>query len=210
MSFGTRLHECIFAQDFQTIKVAGMDVPVKFGVQALEEIQQKYGLLSTYEKELKGLKPKKTKKGTKPVFEVVEAGVQPVTDGILAMIHCGCRERHYDLTGVTDEEIINSIELTYPALRLLVLEGFSKNFIVEEEKSAGTAEEDEEEKPFNFARVLRNGMKLGFSEEEIATMYLSKIINIFKDIDKERKEIEAQKLFEEEQKEIERMYNSQD
>ena len=55
MSFGKKLHEAIFYRESDTIRIAGEDVPVKFGIAALEEVESKYGTLEAYEKKLKGL-----------------------------------------------------------------------------------------------------------------------------------------------------------
>lgn len=129
MSFGTRLHESIFSQEMKTIKVAGMDVPVKFGIMALEEIQEKYGTLIEYEQKLKKIPPKGML--TKDALEKLNGGSRisaPVADGIIAMIHCGCRARNYDLTGVTDEELISAVEMPFFELRELVINEFNKNF----------------------------------------------------------------------------------
>lgn len=60
-------------------------------------------------------------------------------------------------------------------------------------------------KPLNFARILRNGIQMGFKEYEIANMYLSKYILILRDIKDERKEVEEQRKTEEEAKEIEKL-----
>ena len=57
----------------------------------------------------------------------------------------------------------------------------------------------------NFVRILRNGIQMGFTEQETAGMYLSKYILLIRDIRKEREEIEERKRFEEEQAEIEKL-----
>ena len=120
MSFGKGLHQAIFSQDILTIKIAGEDVPIRFGIQALEEIEEKYGTLEEYEHLLKGIK---SKKGLK------KSDTAPVMDGLIAMIHCGCRARGYDLTGVTDDEILGAVDLIFPKLRTLVIVEFNRNFI---------------------------------------------------------------------------------
>lgn len=57
----------------------------------------------------------------------------------------------------------------------------------------------------NFARILRNGIQLGFTEKEIAIMYLSKYIMLLRDIRAERREIDERRRAEEEQKEIQKL-----
>jgi len=65
--------------------------------------------------------------------------------------------------------------------------------------------EPDEETPFNFVRILRNGIQLGFNETEIAVMYPVKIMRMAQDIRAEREEIEERKRFEEEQAEIRKL-----
>ena len=131
MSFGKKLHEAIFYRESDTIKIAGEDVPVKFGIAALEEVETKYGTLEAYEKELKGLTG--NEKGEP------EIKTAPVIDGIIAMIHCGCMEKDYDLSGVTDREIRGALDMNFWELRNMVIENFNKNF----------TEQDEDEKKQN-------------------------------------------------------------
>lgn len=57
----------------------------------------------------------------------------------------------------------------------------------------------------NFARILRNGIQLGFTEKEIAAMYLSKYIMLLRDIRAERREIDERRRAEEEQREIQKL-----
>lgn len=129
MGFGTRLHESIFNKEIKTVKVAGMDVPVKFGISALEEVQEKYGTLIRYEQKLKGIMPKdEAVRDALDMLAGSDYASEPVTDGIIAMIHCGCWAKDYDLVGVTDGEIISALEMPYPELRTLVIEEFNKNF----------------------------------------------------------------------------------
>lgn len=130
MGLGERLHQSIFERELSFITIAGISVPVKFGISALDEIQCKYGSLGEYEKALKDIADKKTI--AKDVVKG-ERSVKPVMDGILAMIHCGCKARGQDLTGVTDEEILGALDGQYYKLRLLVIEEFNKNFVEPED-----------------------------------------------------------------------------
>ena len=127
MSFGKKLHEAIFYRESDTIKIAGEDVPIKFGIAALEEVETKYGTLEAYEKELKGLTWNDKGEPEEVSKSVVKAA--PVIDGIIAMIHCGCMEKEYDLSGVTDREIRGALDMNFWKLRDYVLESFNKNFI---------------------------------------------------------------------------------
>lgn len=145
MSLGERLHQSIFESELSTITVAGVTVPVKFGISALDEIQSKYGSLEEYELALKEITSDK-KTVAKNMVRKNNRSVQPVMDGIIAMVHCGCKARGLDLTGTTDQEILGALDGQYYKLRNLVIAEFNKNFI----------EPDDDEKPKKATRTRRS------------------------------------------------------
>lgn len=128
MSKGKDIHRAIFNQEVATIEIAGEDIPIKFSLAALEEVQEKYGTLTEYEKQLKGLQDKRKKKTDPPSIKAA-----PVIDGLIAMIHNGCMAKDYDLAGVTDRELRGALEGNFWELRELVLTEFNKNFIEPDE-----------------------------------------------------------------------------
>ena len=125
MSLGKELHKAIFCKELDTIRIAGEDVPIKFAIAALEEVQIKYGTLQNYEEQLKD---PQAKSDDKRVIRIA-----PVLDGIVAMIHNGCMEKDYDLSGITDREIKGAIEGNFWELRNMVIEEFNKNFVEPDE-----------------------------------------------------------------------------
>ena len=125
MSLGKELHKAIFCKARDTIRIAGEDVPIKFAIAALEEVQIKYGTLQNYEEQLKD---PQAKSDDKRVIRIA-----PVLDGIVAMIHNGCMEKDYDLSGISDREIKGAIEGNFWELRNMVIEEFNKNFMEPDE-----------------------------------------------------------------------------
>jgi hypothetical protein len=138
MTLGEKVHAgaLTFNPPLTMVKIAGVDVPVKFGNLALDEVQVKYGTLQEYERKLKGIPTQDD--ALKQALETLTGGKtssSPVTDGLIAMVHCGCLAKGYDLAGTTDGEIAENIEMNYFDLRALVIAEFNKAF-------AGLIEED--------------------------------------------------------------------
>lgn len=128
-----------FRRELERIQVGGQEFPIIIDMYVLEEIQQKYGTLNTFEYKLKGLKEVYGDDSKTKIIRV-ESDIGVLNFVVPLMIREGCEIEGIKLE-MTDKEIVRSLEISLVNLQKIVCSEFERCFEMQKKESPSKSAE---------------------------------------------------------------------
>lgn len=122
-----------FQQKLERIPIGGKELPIVIDMYVLEELQHKYGTLSSFENKLKGLKETVNDNG-QPEITHVESDIGVLNVALPIMVREGCDIEDIKLE-MTDKEIVRKLEISHVELRKIVCREFNQCFVMQKKES---------------------------------------------------------------------------
>ncbi len=125
-------------EKLKRIVIAGRSLPIKMDLNVLEHIQNEYGMISEFERDLLGLKPvrdgngKVVYEGEEPVMESVEPSIKAIKTVLPFMINEGlaveAEETGRSWETVSDRWVFANCSIGFVELADIIHEEFSRCF----------------------------------------------------------------------------------
>lgn len=120
-------------EDLKRILIGERTYPIKIDLNVLEVIQEKYGDIVTFERELLGLKPQKDESGD-TVFELCPPSIGAIKTVLPLMVNEGMAIEA-EMTGkpyepLSELQVISGCEIAYNVLADIIHEEFKRCFRV--------------------------------------------------------------------------------
>lgn len=132
-------------QELTKVKIAGREYPVKLDINVLEEIQESYGSVSEFERDILGLKYLKDEAGAQqykedgtPIIYAGEPSIKAIKLVLPLMINEGLKItadwENKEFDRIDAEEIYRECDVSFEVLAEIIKDEFRKCFAAKKQK----------------------------------------------------------------------------